>query len=319
MSYILVSPVNPESKDGGGWATRRVIKFFLQAEQQERVDKYILRESCFHTKILYAFQGVLLLPFIHNIFSRYMPIASVFLQAATTNYLFNFSQTFGLAVFFRNSFLICHDLQCHRSFFLKRWVRFTEGFLLRRALRVVVLSDRDSKIVQRLYRVPFERVISLRHEMMLHVDDFSVPIKRTKNPLRVLFLGSLLRDENRSGLTWFVNHVNSKLFDNEVLVYIIGSNPENVKIFQSNFNYIGYVDDLSSEFACYDLMIAPMLSNAGVKVKVIEALEHRLPVLGTHQAYSGISKPAPAFCSSNPAIWIRTLREESLFVYKKMV
>lgn len=297
------------SKDGGGWATRRVIKFL-------RVDRGIViheRSNSILEKIFYAIWGGLLLPFIHPIFTRFLP-ASVFFCTGRT-YL-NFSQTFGALLFSKQAWAICHDLQCHRSFKFMAWVRWSEGVLLRRAERVVTLSNRDAKIVRRLYRVPLSKITSAQSAMLGEINDFSKDLSKLgKDMRRVVFLGSLLRRENFEALTWFVEQVLSHVPD--LVLEVIGSAPESRRISHPRIKYLGFVEDAQSYLGNSTLMIAPMLSPAGVKIKVIEALELGVPVLGTKNAYSGLSKPSIGYCSDDSSVWISTLSTPRDFSYRK--
>lgn len=312
----MVSAVDPGANDGGGWASRKLIHYI---ERNFGNLTFSVRRKDFYLKFFYLLQGIILLPFLHSVFTRYLPLNFIFraYKNSLDGVFFNFSQSFGGVLFFKRSYLVCHDLQCHRKFFFKKWVRSSEMFLLRRALRVVVLSDRDAKIVRRLYGVASGSVISLQDMILSDVADFSVSLGERDGPVRIVFLGSLLREENMVSLQWFSSNVYSQLDADEVVVDIIGDNPIGVRILNDCFNYIGYVDDLHSTLLGYDFMIAPMLSSAGVKIKVIEALELKLPVLGTCQAYSGIPKPNNLFCSNDPSVWVETIRTATEFSYKK--
>ncbi|WP_080963020.1 glycosyltransferase [Pseudomonas fluorescens] len=305
----LVSSLPIVSKDGGGWATRRVINF-LRVEQGVVVHE---RSKALFGKIIYAVLGMVLLPFIHPIFTRFLPVSLFFCSGRT--YL-NFSQTFGALLFSKHSWAICHDLQCHRPFKLMAWVRWSEGVLLRRAERIVTLSNRDAKIVRRLYQVPFSKIISAQSAMLGDIKDFSVDLSRLDNRMgRVVFLGSILRRENFEALTWFVEQVLSHVPD--LVVEVIGSAPELLRLNHPRIKYLGFVEDVHSYLRNSNLMIAPMLSPAGIKIKVIEALELGVPVLGTKNAYSGLSRPSIGYCSNDPSVWISTLSTPCDFCYRK--
>lgn len=297
---ILISAVPIKTRDGGGWASRRIIETLSIGGIQVRSKKKSV-------KVIYAAIGIFLIPFLHPVFTRFIPY-NIFLNLNKKIYL-NFSQTFSIALFSNQCVVICHDLQCHRDIFFKLWVRWSEKFILNRAKQVCVLSARDAKIVNRYYGVPSSRINNLSFTLLKNIKDFQVefdgPIKNA------FFLGSMDRRENYEGVLWFVQNV--LIHCPFLIVKIIGSTEDNCKINHPQLEYLGFVDDLSAVISLDWLMIAPMLSKAGVKIKVIESLERKIAVMGTRQAFSGIPYKPKDFCSNDPVNWIKTLSRGGVF------
>jgi hypothetical protein len=52
---------------------------------------------------------------------------------------------------------------------------------------------------------------------------------------------------------------------------------------------IGEIDDLAKYYASIDISLAPIRLGGGVKTKVIESLCFQVPVIGTAEAFEGIS------------------------------
>lgn len=300
---ILITPFQIATNDGGGWVSRKIYQWHAFSHSR-------IRSGSFWGKALCAVKGVFCLPFLHPIFTRYVPF--LFLLKNRPNQIWlNFSQTFGAALFVRNSVLVCHDLQCHRRFRLKRWVRWSERLLLNRAAVVQVLSSRDQKLVHRYYGVPLSRIVNIGPRLMDEVQPFGRDIA---GPLkRVIFLGTLARAENHEGMAWFVEHVLPHCQELEVL--LIGAVDSRFTIRHPQLKYLGFVDDLGAAFAHADLMIAPMFSDAGIKIKVIEALMKKMPVLGTRSAYSGLPMPSKGFCSNEASAWVALLNGGGRFVF----
>lgn len=307
MEIKIISAFSPEENDGGGWATRKIFSTMFS----EGDSRFTIRRSSFLTKLLYGIMGIVLLPFIHPIFTRFLPICAIKTYIKEPLIL-NFSQTFGTVIINRESTLICHDLQCHRAHFFKRWVRSSERFLLRRAARIVVLTHRDLKTVVRLYGIDRKRVSCVSHHLLKDIPH----IKRTlpqEGPLRLVFLGSLSRVENVHGLHWFVNNVIDG--NKNILLDVIGFVEPSRQILHPRIFYKGFVDDLAAELKSYDLSIAPMFVPAGIKIKVIECLSFGIPVLGTKSAYGGLGRPNYEYCNDSPSIWLATLRTRPTFIY----
>lgn len=53
----------------------------------------------------------------------------------------------------------------------------------------------------------------------------------------------------------------------------------------------GYVDDLGKALS-RRMLVAPLLDGGGIKLKVLQAMAHGLPVVGTPQAFDGLQLPA---------------------------
>jgi glycosyltransferase involved in cell wall biosynthesis len=59
---------------------------------------------------------------------------------------------------------------------------------------------------------------------------------------------------------------------------------------------LGYVSEMAEFYAAIDLAIAPMSDGAGTPTKVIEALGHGVPVVGTRRALRGIDEELRQWC-----------------------
>ncbi|WP_158453626.1 glycosyltransferase [Pseudogulbenkiania sp. NH8B] len=298
----LITPFPPSSHDGGGWVTRQLI-------EKHKYEKISYRKNNTIKKIYYAALGCITLPFIHPIFTRFLPLWQT--RNKITNTHLNFSQTFGMVFFRKNCTLICHDLQYHRSFMLKCWARWSEKLLLSHAKKILVLSERDKKIVTRYYKIPIKFIENIGPFLTQEIESFTSVTP--PNSKRIVFLGSLSRPENLEGIKWFVKNVLPSCPDIEV--HIIGALYANHGIAHPQIKHLGFVDNLEEFLSSTDLMIAPMLSGAGIKIKVIESLKSKTPVLGTKSAYSGLPKPSAAFISDNNEHWIKTLNDGGIFVF----
>jgi glycosyltransferase involved in cell wall biosynthesis len=108
----------------------------------------------------------------------------------------------------------------------------------------------------------------------------------------VLFSGHFGRLENSGGARWLIDRVWPHVLrqEPEARLMIAGSSPpewlhdlgnESVKI-------TGWVADLNSYYAGARVFAASLLSGAGVKFKVLEAMAHNVPVVATPVAADGI-------------------------------
>jgi glycosyltransferase involved in cell wall biosynthesis len=292
----FITPFSVEARDGGGYVTRAFLK---AVAGNSRITFYKRGDSIF-SKIISQFIGFLRFPFLHPIFTRY-----IVFDVARSNVIANFSQCFANVLLHKEATLVCHDLQYHRDFFFKRWVVWSERFLISKAAKVYVLSERDRNILIQHYGIDHFVVVNVASLVFPPAKAISVKLPKRK---KILFIGSLDRIENLEGLNWFAVNV---LANSEHHVDVIGGGPEAIKC--SRINYLGFVDDFDSLLLEYDLSIAPMFTPQGVKIKVVEAMAIGLPVLGTTSAFSGLDNVPSRFVSDDPSYWREVLDSECVY------
>ena len=128
-----------------------------------------------------------------------------------------------------------------------------------------------------------------------------------KNRQDLLFVGGFNHPPNLDGLMWFVKQVypivTSKL--EEVRLHVVGSNmPQHVKELASkNIVIEGYMDDvdLMTLYEKVRLSIVPLRYGAGVKGKVLEALNKGVPVVTTDIGAEGIPESQNCLIIENEA------------------
>ena len=281
--------------------TRALLERFIVGEKE-----VVSRGEGWKTKFFYALWGMVLLPFIHPIFTRYLPILSTLRR----NHIFlNFSQTFGCLFFHRNATIIIHDLQCHRPHTFLAWVILSERILLKRALKIVTLTERDAKYVRRFYKVDQKKVQCIFENAFGQIAAFRKTVGKRK---KIVFIGSLAREENYVGVTWFVKNILNRI---PYELVIVGSYDaqflKNDKIF-----YERYVQDLDLYLKNFSVAIAPMFTSQGVKVKIVEALLAGLPVLSTKSGISGLTGIPKTFVSNDPKTWVEILSGDIDFEFE---
>jgi glycosyltransferase involved in cell wall biosynthesis len=115
------------------------------------------------------------------------------------------------------------------------------------------------------------------------------PLDR-KEPFRVTFMGGMHWPPNAEGIAWFVEHVWPKVRAAvpSVVLTLIGkkgsltlSNSEQVEV-------LGYVDDPRPILAETAAFIVPLLSGAGMRVKILDAWCWGLPIISTTVGAEGM-------------------------------
>ena len=97
----------------------------------------------------------------------------------------------------------------------------------------------------------------------------------------IAFLGGFQHPPNFECMKWFVSNI-MPLFNGEVELSIYGSDLTEEMIFQlkdKDVKCVGYVDDVEEVYKKHLVFIAPLLSGAGIKGKVIGALRSGIPTV----------------------------------------
>jgi hypothetical protein len=110
---------------------------------------------------------------------------------------------------------------------------------------------------------------------------------------KVLFVGSLFMDNNKEALKWYIQHVHPKLLDLEEYELIVAGNSRGEdlswlrKIADSRITIHDSPDDLNLLYDESSLFINPMRYGAGVKLKIINAIQNGMPVVTTSTGNQG--------------------------------
>lgn len=138
-------------------------------------------------------------------------------------------------------------------------------------------------------------------------------IERKKLNHDILFWGAMYRPENYEAAIWFIENVMPLLEDLDVRFVVAGNRPpEKLKQYASSRVVItGFVENETPLFESSMCFVSPLLTGAGIKVKVIEALSAGIPILTNDIGIEGI--PAvngeSYFHCEKPREYSRIIRE----------
>ena len=164
--------------------------------------------------------------------------------------------------------------------------------------KIICLSERDSRLLRRLYGRAATHIspMALRDKLPA---DLGRSL-RTKGEEFILFVGGAFY-ANRAGITWFVKHVAPRI---QVKTCIVGRGFEELKDVlgvEGRVEVIGAVDSLAQWYHDAYFVIAPIFDGSGMKTKVAEALMFGKKIIGTPEAFSGyedIAERAGWVCST---------------------
>lgn len=110
---------------------------------------------------------------------------------------------------------------------------------------------------------------------------------------RLLFVGSLKYAPNVQGLLWFVNSIFPALLAQRpsVQLSIVGRNPADSVLElkkHPNIDLHINVPDVAPYYASCKAVVVPLLSGSGTRIKILEAMLNRRPVIATPVGYEGL-------------------------------
>jgi glycosyltransferase involved in cell wall biosynthesis len=164
--------------------------------------------------------------------------------------------------------------------------------------KIVCLSDRDSRLLKRLYGRGATHIAP----MVLEDKCPASFLEYANHPPErfALFVGGMFY-ANRAGIAWFVREVVPKI---DLPIYIVGRGFEALRAeleVPDKVMVIGSVDSLADWYRRAQFVIAPIFDGSGMKTKVAEALMYGKKVIGTPEAfagYDGITDQAGWVCES---------------------
>jgi polysaccharide biosynthesis protein PslH len=116
----------------------------------------------------------------------------------------------------------------------------------------------------------------------------------------ILFIGSLDWQPNIEGLDWFLKYVYPGL--NNMPLTIAGKG--DFKCDLENVTIIPNYENTEELLANHRLMIVPLLSGAGIRIKILEAMKFGMPCMSTTVGAEGILHNGAVHICNSPIDWI---------------
>lgn len=166
----------------------------------------------------------------------------------------------------------------------------------------IVLHRRDAELLQKYWGRKTDVFIPIALEDKFVPYDYSAESEKNEK-LQLLFVGAYNWSVNVEAAKWFCENVMSKLNDYAVQFNIAGFQMENLLkdgwVGQyKNVKVLGTVDDLAETYKKSDVVVEPILTGSGMKVKTAEALMHGKEVIGTQEALVGYDELSDKVCET---------------------
>lgn len=178
------------------------------------------------------------------------------------------------------------------NFIKKKYIEFEakklekyEKMICSKFKKVILLSNEDKeKLVSKEYDGNNSFILPI---------SVSTEFKKTninKSKKNILFLGTMSWMPNEQGISWFLKNVWGSIKDEGYKLYIVGKNPsDRIKQFESdNVIITGYVDDINEYIDLCDISVVPLFIGGGMRVKILESMAKRIPIISTTIGAEGI-------------------------------
>lgn len=153
--------------------------------------------------------------------------------------------------------------------------------------KIIALNFRDEQRIKELYKRNPDIIIPITFEIKITKNELLKKYKREPKlkEKMCLFIGAL-SNPNFEGIKWFVEKVADNICTS---VKIVGNgfDQKEDELRGNNVEVVGYVESLEKYYLQADCIISPLLSGAGMKVKIAEALMYGKTIFGTTESFEG--------------------------------
>jgi len=138
--------------------------------------------------------------------------------------------------------------------------------------------------------------------------------KISESKVSLFHIGSMNWQPNIEGMNWFLTHIWEKITEKYPQLSLVLAGKGNKRLFEkkfsrSNVKIFDFVEDAQQFINEYDIMIVPLLSGSGMRIKIMEGLALGKPIITTTIGAEGIdiSDKVNIFIADTPEIMIQTI------------
>jgi glycosyltransferase involved in cell wall biosynthesis len=177
------------------------------------------------------------------------------------------------------------------------WSRFRHGLtwakqrhylarLLRDYRACTVVSDRERQLL--LNTIPTEKTVEVIPNC-INLADYS-DVHETPQPNHLIFTGSFRYSANHDAMVWFLQEIYPRLQGQvpEVHLTITGDHSDLPLPPAANVTLTGFVDNVHPLIASAGVSVVPLRVGGGTRLKILEAMALRTPVVTTSKGAEGL-------------------------------
>lgn len=185
---------------------------------------------------------------------------------------------------------------------LAKQVKSFEKLNLSKVDSVISISERDASILQALSNIANSYVAPAC------IDEKTIQIDTTHTSFKsIFFLGALDWIPNVEGMQWFIDKIFPVILSScpETHLYIGGRNIP-ASFYESkhqNIHILGEIKEVKELMNAHQIMIVPLLTGSGMRIKIIEAMFYGKCIVSTSIGAEGIDDENCIFRCDNASIF----------------
>lgn len=156
-----------------------------------------------------------------------------------------------------------------------------EKIALERADKILAIQDKEAEF--------FKTILSKPVEVLNHIEISQILDRKYSTLNKLGFIGSgnsiNLKSMNEF-INKFITFIENNKFD--ITLEIAGSICNKLDIDHKNINLLGFVDSEKDFYSNVDLIINPLITGTGLKIKSVEALSFGVPIISTKIGFDGL-------------------------------
>jgi glycosyltransferase involved in cell wall biosynthesis len=162
-----------------------------------------------------------------------------------------------------------------------------EKYVASKAVGIISVSDNEAKIWED-FGAKKTRIVPNGTNIVKEID-----INTVGHSPKMLFVGSLDWYPNQNGIIWFMDNIFPKLKANipNITLTIVGRNPNAIfkkYKYDDKIKIIGYVRSVDEYYRSHNIFIVPLKIGAGTRLKILEAMSYKLPIISTSIGCEGL-------------------------------
>jgi len=171
-----------------------------------------------------------------------------------------------------------------------------------------------TEVDHEFFKKQFPNLSSKTIPFCINLSDYQYNEKKIEeNQLSLFHIGSMNWQPNIEGMSWFLEEVWNKIADKYPQLSLVLAGKGNKTFFNNkpykNVQIFDFVENAQEFIQTYDMMIVPLLSGSGMRIKIMEALALGKPVITTTIGAEGINitNGENIFIADTPEEMIQTI------------
>ena len=167
--------------------------------------------------------------------------------------------------------------------FIKKQIKKWEDYICMKSDFICCISKNDIQYFTK----------TLKKDIKLLPVSFTVKKRQKNTEFSIFHLGSMDWKPNIEGINWFIDKVWSKFTEKKFSIdcYLAGKNmPDNIKKKKTRQLIIeGTVENATKYMHNKSVMIVPVFSGSGIRIKILEGMALGIPIISTSKGAKGIA------------------------------